>query len=153
TASGRAASSVSARRASSSSSPPRSPLPFGSRSGIGQIVSDPVSTYAGIPGRRRHALLVAGAAGAAAPEDDVVLGDLEGDLALDAVDRGLEGRVLEGLHAPADPADRVMVMVAAGIDPLVAGDPPRQVGEALDEAELLELLERPVDTGPPHRAA
>src|SRR5690242_21948054 len=38
----------------------------------------------------------------------------------------------------------MVVMVAAGVDPLVAGDPPRRL-EALHEPQLLEHLERPVD--------
>ena len=36
------------------------------------------------------------------------------------------------------------MVVAAGLGPLVAGDPAAQV-EALHKAELLELLEGPVD--------
>ena len=63
-----------------------------------------------------------------------------------SVDRPLQRRVLEGDHAPAAAADRVMVVVAAGLDPLVAGGAAGDL-EPLHEAELLELLERPVDAG------
>ena len=65
----------------------------------------------------------------------------------DAADRPLQAGILEGHHAPAVAADRVMVMVPAGLDPLVAGGAAGHL-EPLHEAELLELLERPVDAGP-----
>ena len=76
-----------------------------------------------------------------------MVGDLEAHLVGDAVDRPLQGRVLEGDHAPAAAADRVVMVVAAGLDPLVAGGAARDL-EPLHEAELLELLERAVDARP-----
>src|SRR5213595_1200420 len=87
------------------------------------------------------------AALAEAAEDDVVLGDLERDLLADLADRPLETAVLERLHPPAAAADRVVVVMAAGVDPLVAGGAARDL-EPLHEAESLEHLERPVDARP-----
>ena len=83
---------------------------------------------------------------AKAAQDHVVVGDLEADLVGELGDRALQGGVLEGDHATAAAADRVVVVLAAGLDALVAGGAAGHL-EALHEAELLELLERPVDAG------
>ena len=66
------------------------------------------------------------------------------DLPGEALDRALEGGVLEGGHLAAGVADDVMVVLAVRVDRLVARDslggvdPPR-------EAQLVEQLECPVD--------
>ena len=117
------------------------------------VAGDPAAGDVGLGGvellahRSSLAAGLLGAALAAPAQDDVVVGDVEADLVGEAVDRALEGRVLEGDHAAAVAADRVVVMVAAGLDPLVAGGAAADL-EALDEAELLELLEGAVDAGP-----
>ncbi len=90
----------------------------------------------------------AAAALAEAAKHHVVLGDFEADLARDPVNRPLQGGVLEGDHAAATTADRVVV-VAAGLDPLVARGAVGHL-KALNQAkllELLELLEGAIDAG------
>ena len=62
----------------------------------------------------------------------------------DAVQRHLERVVLERLDLAAVVADEVVVMVAAWIDPLEAGDRIAEV-HPLHEPELVEALERAVD--------
>ncbi len=79
-----------------------------------------------------------------------MLGHLEVHLLAELPDRLLQGVVLEGDHATAVAADRVVVVMALGIDPLVAGGAAADL-DPLDEAELLELLQRPVDAGPADR--
>src|SRR3954454_20277864 len=76
-----------------------------------------------------------------------MVGDLEAELVGELVDGSLERGVLEGDHATAAAADRVVVVLATGFDPLIAGGAAAHL-EALDEGELLELLERAVDAGP-----
>ncbi len=68
---------------------------------------------------------------------------------LDLVDRPLQRGVLEGDHPAAVATDRVVVVLAVGLDALIARDSPRDL-DAAQQAELLELLERAVDAGPPH---
>jgi hypothetical protein len=75
-----------------------------------------------------------------------VLGDLEAHPIRYPVDRPLEVGVLEGDDTPAAAADRVMVVMAAGLDPLIARGSALDL-EASDQPELLELIEGPVDGG------
>jgi len=76
-----------------------------------------------------------------------VLSDLDLDPTRNSGDRSLQPEILERLHTTAATTDRVMVVMTVGTDPLVAGGPARGF-EALDQSQLLELLERPVDAGP-----
>jgi hypothetical protein len=88
-----------------------------------------------------------GRAGAAcAPEDDVVAVDPERRFGGDLPDRMLEPVVRKGLDAAAPAADQMMVMVAASRRRLVVRAAGPEV-EPVDEPELGERLERPVDAG------
>lgn len=78
-----------------------------------------------------------------------MIADLEAELFRQPRERPLERGILEGDHATALPADRVVMVLAAGGDPLVAGDPARHL-DALQEPEPFELLKRPVDARPTH---
>ena len=64
----------------------------------------------------------------------------------------LQRCVLEGDHAAAVAADRVVMMVAVGLDALVTGHAASDL-DAADQAEFLELLERPVDARAPDSGA
>jgi hypothetical protein len=82
---------------------------------------------------------------AGASQDDVVRSyDIPAPVG-HSLDRGLEGRILEGLDLATVVADQVMVMVAAGKGGFEARDSVAEV-DALDEAESVEALERPVHT-------
>jgi len=61
----------------------------------------------------------------------------------DALDRGLEGRVLEWLDLAAVVADQVMMVVAAGVRRLEARDAVAEV-DTLDQTEAVETLQRSV---------
>ena len=66
-------------------------------------------------------------------------------LAGDALERALEGGVLERLDAPAAVAHEMVVMVrAVGVGGLVPGDAVADV-DALDETQLVEGLDHAVD--------
>src|ERR1700761_1597153 len=58
----------------------------------------------------------------------------------------LQAGILEGDHAAAVAADRVVVMVAGRVDALESGGPTADL-DPLDQSQPLELLERPVDAG------
>ena len=51
-------------------------------------------------------------------------------------------------EATAVAAEKVMVMLAAGADPLISRGPASEV-EPLEEAGGLQLLQRPIDARPP----
>ena len=68
--------------------------------------------------------------------------------ARDALERSLEGGVLEGLDLPAVVADEVVVMLAAGVSRLEARDAVAEI-HALHEAQLVQALERSIDTRDP----
>jgi hypothetical protein len=70
--------------------------------------------------------------------------------AADRVDRTLQPGVDKRHHLAAAIADDVVVMVAAGIEPLVSGGAPADV-HAPNQAQFLELLERSVDARPADR--
>ncbi len=78
-----------------------------------------------------------------AAQDDVVCRDLVAAAVRDSLEGLLERRILERLYLAAVVADKMVMMVAARVDPLEAGDPVAQV-DALDKAELVEALERAV---------
>ena len=67
----------------------------------------------------------------------------------DALDRGLEAGVLEGLDLAAVVAHEVMVMVAARMSRLEACDPVAEI-DPLHEPELVHAFERPVHARDPH---
>jgi len=73
-----------------------------------------------------------------------VRGDLVPAAARDPLERLLEGVVLERLDLAAVPADEVVMMVAARVDPFEAGDPVAEV-DPLHEPEPVETFERAVD--------
>lgn len=75
-----------------------------------------------------------------------MLRDFEGDALRDSPDRALEVGILEGLHLPAVAADGVMVVMAVRFDSLVCRRAAGQL-DPRDQAEFLELLQRPVDAG------
>lgn len=79
-----------------------------------------------------------------------MLGDVDADLTRDTGDRPLEGGILEDLEVTAAAADRVMVVMAAGLDALIPGYPTGHL-DPLQQAQLIELLQRPVDAGPADR--
>jgi hypothetical protein len=79
-------------------------------------------------------------------EGDVVRRDLEVASAPEPLDRALETAILERHESAAAVAQEVVVMPAAGVGWLVAGNPGAEV-EAVDESELLELFQGPVDAG------
>lgn len=62
-----------------------------------------------------------------------MLGDLERHLLGHLPDRPLEVAILEWLHAAASPADRMVMMMPAGVDSLIAGYPTSGL-EALHQA-------------------
>ncbi len=84
------------------------------------------------------------AVAAGAAQDDVVRGQLVAPPARDATERLLESAVLERLDLAAVAADEMVVMVAAWIDALEAGDRVAEV-DPLHEPELVEAFERAVD--------
>ena len=73
--------------------------------------------------------------------------DPEPGLAADGTDRALELFVVKWDEAAAVAAEKVMVMLAAGAEPLVAGGAAAEI-QPLEETQPLELLQRPVDAGP-----
>ena len=86
---------------------------------------------------------MAGAAGAV--QHDIMLGDLERDATRDARDRALELGIFERRDPAAFVADEVVVVVAAGMDGLVAHDALPEL-DPRDQLELLELIEDAVHT-------
>src|SRR4051794_39465176 len=78
-------------------------------------------------------------------EGDVVARDIEVGSFCERQNRLLETVVLERDHSPALLADDVMVMVAAGVDALEARRVSLEV-DPLNQAEVLELLQGPVDS-------
>lgn len=70
----------------------------------------------------------------------------------DCRDRVLERRVVERVHLAAAPADEMVVVLASRLGRLEAGEPLAEV-DAVDEAELGQLIERPVDARDPNSAA
>lgn len=64
----------------------------------------------------------------------------------------LQRCVLEGDHAAAVAADRVVMMVAVGLDALVTSHSASDL-DAAEQTEFLELLERPVDARAPDSGA
>jgi hypothetical protein len=98
-------------------------------------------------GLRRILTVTAGAS-----EDDVVRRDLVAAPAGDADDRRLERRILERLDLPAVVADEVVVMLAAGIGSLETRYAVAEI-DPLDEAELVEAVERAVDAREPDARA
>src|SRR3954451_7728589 len=92
------------------------------------------------------------AAGAGAAQRDVVVADLELRALRDPVDRALELGVLERRDLAAVLADEVVVMMGAtGVGRLEAGDAVTDLDTG-DELEPFELLQDPVDRGPPNLA-
>jgi len=85
---------------------------------------------------------------AGAAKDDVVGLDRVAASICDALDHCFERRILERLDLAAVVADEVVVMVAAGMCGLEACDPVAEV-DTLDEPELGEPLEGPVDARDP----
>src|SRR4051812_11733123 len=81
------------------------------------------------------------ATAARAVQDDLVVFDAEAQPVRDLLERALELMVLEGRDRPAVVADHVVVVLAARVRGLVAGDPVADV-DARDEPEAGELLER-----------
>lgn len=73
-------------------------------------------------------------------------GDLEARLVADRLDRPLQGPVGERRDEPALLADQ-MVVVLVGVEALVTRSVATDV-DSLDQVELLELIERPVDARP-----
>src|SRR4051794_13628449 len=90
--------------------------------------------------------------GARTVENDVVIGDVELQIARQARDRLLQTTILERDDASAAVAHEVVVMLAAGMRGLVPRSPLTDL-DTRDEVELVELLERAVDAGDPHAAA
>src|SRR5829696_1813136 len=84
-------------------------------------------------------------------QNDVVGPDLVPEPLAQPVDQALELGVGERVLLPAAVADRVMVVVAAGVGGLEAGRAADV--DAVHEAELGEGVERPVDAGEPDRPA
>ena len=76
--------------------------------------------------------------------------DLVAEALPDAVDQALELRIGEGVALAAALADRVVVVLAAGIGRLEAGGAVHV--EAVDEAQRGEDLERAIDAGEARRA-
>jgi len=76
-----------------------------------------------------------------------VLGDLEARIPAHGIDRPLEPAVAEGLDAAAGPADDVVVMATARVEPLVAGRVAPEI-DPLHQAQLLQLVESAVDARP-----
>jgi hypothetical protein len=73
-----------------------------------------------------------------------MLGGIEAHPPTDLVDRALQRGVLEGDHPAAVAADRVVVVLAVWLDPLIAGDAACHF-EPAEHAELLKLLKGAVD--------
>src|SRR5829696_5701926 len=91
------------------------------------------------------------AVGTGSVQDDVVGADRVAQPLAEPVDQPLELRVGERVLLAAAVADRVMVVVAAGVGGLEAGRPGDV--DAVHEAELGEGVERAVDAGQTHRTA
>ena len=92
----------------------------------------------------------AGAVGAGAPQHDVVGFDGVAEPLGEPVDQLLELGVLERVEAPAAVADRVVVVLAAGVGGLVAGGAVDV--DAADEPEPGQHVDRAVDAREPDRA-
>ena len=86
-----------------------------------------------------------GAVRADAAEHDVVPADRIAEPRADPVDQPLKLGILERVHPPAAIADRVMVVLAAGVRGLVTRDPVDV--DPVHELELREHVERAVDAG------
>ena len=100
----------------------------------------------------RNRLLVESAVAAGAAQHDVVRRDVVAAAAGDPGDRLLERRVLERLDLSAVAADEVVVVLTLRIRALEARHTVAEV-DALDEAELGEAVERPVDARDPDPGA
>jgi len=81
---------------------------------------------------------------AGAPKDDVMRSHCIAAPVCDALDRRLEGGILERLDLAAVVADQVMMVVAAGMCGLEARNAVTEV-DTLDESEPVEPLERAID--------
>src|SRR4051812_30861133 len=92
------------------------------------------------------------ATAARAVQDDLVVVDAEAQPAGEVLERALELVVLERRDRPAVVADHVVVVLAARMRGLVAGDAVADV-EARDEPEPDELFERAVDARAPDLAS
>lgn len=75
-------------------------------------------------------------------------GDLELGSPADRFDRSLELLVAERRHSSAALAEQVVMVGSPRIDPLVAGRVAAEV-DPPDQIQLLELLQCPVNAGPP----
>lgn len=73
-------------------------------------------------------------------------GDVEIRSPADCFDRPLEALVAEGFDGATALADDVMMMATAGFEAFVTGGLGPEI-DALDQAEILELLQGPVDAG------
>ena len=78
--------------------------------------------------------------------------DGEADVARDLVERELETRVREGLHAAAVVADRMMVVLTVRLHRLEVGDASAEL-DALHESHCGKLVEHAVDARDPHGPA
>jgi hypothetical protein len=87
---------------------------------------------------------------AGAAQRDVVRGDVVAEPAAGALDQGLELGVLERGALAAGVADRVVMVLAAGVGRLEAGGAADL--DAVHEPEPVEHVERPVDAGQADRA-
>ena len=73
-----------------------------------------------------------------------MLGHSEADPPLETIEGVLEAGVLEGLNPAADLADRMMVVLAARLDPLVARHSAADI-QPVHEPKLRQLLEDPIN--------
>jgi hypothetical protein len=90
------------------------------------------------------ARLAAPTVAARAAEEHVVSSDHVAMASCDAGERRLQRRVLEGLDLAAVVAHQVVVVHSVGVRRLEAGDAVAEI-DALNEPELREALERPID--------
>jgi len=88
--------------------------------------------------------------GAETTQHDVVPSDVVSEARGDAVDPALQIGILEGVALAAALADRVMVMLPAGVGGLEAGAAVDI--EPVDEAQRGEHLQRSIDAREPRRA-
>ena len=89
---------------------------------------------------------------ARAAQHDVMSGHDVPASVCDALDRGLEGRILERLDLPAVVAHEVVVMVATGVSRLESCDAIAEV-YSLHEAELVHALECAIHARDPDASA
>src|SRR5215213_7207876 len=99
-----------------------------------------------MPRAGQYALVSRPATGAFAPQRHVVRVDGVLHAARELLDGGLELAVLERRDLAAALADDVVVVIAAGVDRLVAGDALGRV-HAPREPQAVEQVERAVDRG------